>query len=78
MIDFFYTAGFMLAILCLFYCSWYFIRQGGAKNTIVGILVFFIVGIIPAGPIIFAVYLFTKKKTNDQAADVGEPKVYHG
>ena len=78
MVEFLCIVGEVFTVLCLLYCSWYYLRQGGVNKTIIGILVLLVVGLIPAGPIIFAVYLFTKKKRNDPAADVGEPKVYHG
>lgn len=77
MVDFLFVIGEVvvvcLTLICLLYCSWYYIRQGGVKNTMFGILVLLVVWIIPAGPIIFAAYLYTKKEAENPTVDTGKP-----
>ena len=72
-IDLFVYPGGLFTIICLLYCSWYFIRQGGIKNILIGVLGFFIIGMIPVVPIMIAAYLVTKDNPKNQTADVVEP-----
>ena len=66
MTDILIMIGLVCALCCSLYCSWYFIRQGGVKKTIIGILLFFVVGFIPFAPFVVAMGLFLHQKKIQQ------------